>query len=118
MIYFKKTRRALCFAIAAIVLFPSLQSHAGISPLAREIQVREIRVRLTNRQLGLQVDVASEAPLITQYSLPPEKERQAIELARAGRRIFLGRISHRDDCSLASPPLRLGREVSRLGRTR
>ncbi|MFZ0818932.1 MAG: M48 family metallopeptidase [Candidatus Acidiferrales bacterium] len=76
-------RRRLCFAGVAIALCTSAQIHAGIPRRGREMNVRG-----ANGRAFLQDVVAPEAPPITQYSLPPEKERQAVELARGGRRIF------------------------------
>jgi STE24 endopeptidase len=74
----KNMRRGLCFAGVAIALCTSAQIPAGIRMRGRE----------KNGMAFLQGAVATTAAPITQYSLPPEKERQAIELNRAGRRIF------------------------------
>jgi STE24 endopeptidase len=83
MHFLRKTRRWLCLAVAALAVCSSPQGHASSSVCVRGIHIREANVRV-----DLVGAISPATPPITHYSLPPEKERQAVELARTGRRIF------------------------------
>ncbi len=90
MIFLKRIQRAFYGAIVVIAICSPVQGHATISARVRETLVCEASLCNTNVRFDLQAAATPEAPPITRYSLPPEKERQAVELAHTGRRIFFG----------------------------
>ena len=78
MTFFEKMRRALFTAFVMIALSPAYPSYASES------------VRVNSSHRLYRAELAAEAAPITHYSLPTKKEREAVQLARTGRRIFLG----------------------------
>ncbi len=83
-------RRALFTTLVIIVLSPSPRSYASTLPYSRDARVRKTPPPAANQHPDLQAgDTPKPAP-ITHYSLPPKKEREAVQLAKTGRRIFLG----------------------------
>jgi STE24 endopeptidase len=80
MAFLKKPHRAFLLAIVAATIGATSQVHGSVSRNVSETSARQ----------DLRQSVAPEAQPITHYSLPPEKEREAVDLARTGRRIFWG----------------------------
>jgi STE24 endopeptidase len=78
MTLLEKMRRALFIAFVMVALSPAYPCHASES------------VRANSSQHLHRAQLAADAPPITHYSLPPKKEREAVQLAKTGRRIFLG----------------------------
>jgi Zn-dependent protease with chaperone function len=85
MIHLTKMRRVLFVTHALIAVCLASPCYANNSAHSREQGDRG-----TGATPALQVAVAPELPPITHYSLPPKKEREAVQLAKMGRRIFLG----------------------------
>jgi STE24 endopeptidase len=80
MALLKKPRRVLLLAIVAFLIGATTQ-----------VQASDLGTSLTHgAKQDPRLEASPEAPPITHYSLPPEKEREAVDLARTGRRIFWG----------------------------
>ncbi|HUK29768.1 MAG TPA: M48 family metalloprotease [Candidatus Acidoferrum sp.] len=90
MISFKNARCALLVTFLFIVLSLAPSSFASSPSRGGENRGWRARAHATGVQHDLQATATEEAPPITHYSLPPKKEREAVHLAKTGRRIFLG----------------------------
>jgi STE24 endopeptidase len=90
MIFQDKMRLLKILAFLIILLGFAPHCCASISARGRANCTRETPARPADGELSFQVDAAAQAAPITHYSLPPKKEREAVQLAKTGRRIFLG----------------------------